>query len=148
MFLALIIIFTVVPAVELALLIKVGTIIGVANTLAVIILTGVLGASLARMEGFLVLSKIQRSLEQGVMPNNELIDGVMILVGGIVLLTPGFITDAMGFLLLLPPTRAIIKAIVRRAMKNYISTGQIYTFRSSGRPSERPFDRFDDADFH
>jgi len=147
MFFYLLILFTVVPAIELAILIKVGTFIGVSNTLTLIILTGVVGASLARMQGFLVLSKIQQSLEQGHMPNNELIDGVMILVGGIVLLTPGFITDAIGFFLLLPPTRALIKTVVRSMMKNHLSGAsgaQTFTFH---RKKERPFDHFDDADF-
>ena len=144
MFFYLLILFTVVPAIELALLIQVGTFIGVTNTLTLIILTGVLGASLARMQGFLVLSKIQKSLEQGVMPNNELIDGVMILVGGIVLLTPGFITDTIGFFLLLPPTRVLLKTVVRSIMKNHLSGAQTFTFRKN---KDHPFDQFDDADF-
>jgi len=141
----LLLLFTVVPAVELALLIKVGTFIGVSSTLTLIILTGIVGASLAKMQGFLVLSKIQQSLDRGVMPNNELIDGVMILVGGIVLLTPGFITDALGFFLLLPPTRALIKTIVLSRMKDHLNGVQTYSF---GKRRERPFDQFDDADFH
>ena len=79
MFFYLLIFFTVLPAPELALIIKVGTHIGVGNTLFLVILTGVLGAALARFQGFLVLSKIQDSMNQGSMPSDALIDGLMIL---------------------------------------------------------------------
>ncbi len=125
MFPYLLILFTVVPALELVLLIEVGRHIGSINTLLVIVLTGILGASLARYQGFLVLNKIQTNLGKGHLPSEELMDGLMILVGGIVLLTPGFATDALGFMLLIPLTRTAIKKLVRKRMEDMIRKGQI-----------------------
>ena len=142
MFGYLILLFTVLPALELALMIKIGTHIGVANTLLVIILTGVLGASLARLQGFLVLRAIQDNLNQGIMPSAELMDGLMILVGGIVLLTPGFITDTLGFILLIPWTRSVIKRWLARKFEEMIARGQIVTMSTQRRPD----DHYDDID--
>jgi len=123
MFIYLILLFTILPALELYFLLKVGSIIGAGNTILIIILTGVIGAYLARLQGFLILRKIQTNLNQGIMPNNELLDGLMILVGGIVLLTPGFITDILGFLLLIPLTRSMIKLLVSKRLENTIKKG-------------------------
>ena len=131
MFPYMLILFTVIPAFELMLLIEVGSHIGSFNTLLVIILTGVVGASLARFQGFMVLNKIQYNLNHGKLPNDELMDGLMILVGGIVLLTPGFMTDALGFFLLIPVTRTMIKTIVKKRMEAMVKKGQAsYTYRS------------------
>jgi len=138
----LILLFTILPALELALLIKLGGHIGVGNTLFIIIFTGVLGAYLARLQGFLVLQKIQNELNHGTMPNAQLLDGLMILVGGIVLLTPGFITDTLGFILLIPWTRSLIKRWFRKKFENMISKGQAVHFTL---PSQ-PHDRYDDID--
>ena len=124
MFGYMIILFTVVPAVELAVLIKVGGYIGVGNTLTIIILTGVAGAYLARLQGFLVLRDIQENLSQGKMPSTQLLDGLMILVGGLVLLTPGFITDIIGFVLLIPWTRSLIKLLLQSKFEAMIKQGQ------------------------
>lgn len=142
MFINLILIFTILPAIELALLIKLGTIVGVVNTLLVIILTGVTGAYLARMQGFIILNKIQTSLNEGIMPSNELIDGLFILVGGIVLLTPGLITDAMGFLFLIPLTRNIFKKWLMAKMQNVVKEGQTVRF-SSFQQNKSRYDDFD-----
>ncbi|MCK5215470.1 MAG: membrane protein FxsA [Candidatus Omnitrophica bacterium] len=144
MFFYLILLFTVLPAVELALLIKIGGHIGVMNTLTVIILTGVIGAYLARIQGFTVMRNIQESMNQGRMPTEEMLDGVMILVGGIVLLTPGFLTDTIGFLLLIPITRLLIKNLVRRYIHHLMEQGNITTHNHSSR---RINDDFEDADF-
>lgn len=124
MFPYLLLLFTVLPAIELAILIKLGSQIGVTDTLLIIIFTGVLGAMLARYQGFVALQKIQTNMNNGKMPSEELIDGVMILVGGIVLLTPGLITDSMGFLLLIPLTRSFIKIWVKRIFTNMIKNGE------------------------
>ena len=142
MFGYLVLLFTILPAIELALLIKIGSNIGVGNTLFIIIFTGVLGAYLARLQGFLVLRKIQEDLNRGIMPNDQLIDGLMILVGGVVLLTPGFITDALGLLLLIPWTRILIKKWSRRKFEEMIAREQIVTFT----PFNRPNDHYDDID--
>jgi len=148
MFGYLILLFTVLPALELAVLIHVGTYIGTANTLLIIILTGVVGASLARLEGFLVIRKIQSSLEQGVMPTEEMLDGLMIFCGGILLLTPGFITDTIGFLLLVPMTRLFIKILIRKKIQTVLyreGFGHYGAPKSSGQ-RHFPGD-FEDADF-
>ena len=143
MFFTMVILFTVLPALELALLIKIGGHIGVINTIFIIISTGVLGAYLARLQGFLTLNKIQASLNEGKMPSSELMDGLMILVGGIVLLTPGFITDTIGFLLLIPWTRALVKIWLQRRFENMIKNGQVMTF-TSFRGQRNEFEKKDD----
>jgi len=142
MFGYLVLLFTLVPAVELMLLIEIGGSIGAGNTILIIILTGVLGAYLARLQGFLLFQKIQSNLNQGIMPTNEMLDGLMILVGGIVLLTPGFITDLFGFLLLIPWTRSLVKMLFSRKFENMIAKGQIQT----SSPFTKPNDGYDDID--
>ena len=140
----LILLFTVVPALELALLIKIGTHIGVGNTLLIIILTGVVGAYLARLQGFLVLNKIQNDLNRGIMPSAELLDGFMILVGGIVLLTPGFVTDTFGLILLIPWTRSLIKVWIKKKFEDKIRRGEVTHFTLGGLND----DRYDDIDIN
>lgn len=142
MFGYLVLLFTVLPAVELMLLIEIGSNIGAGNTVLVIILTGVLGAYLARLQGFRILQEIQNELNHGIMPNAQLLDGLMILVGGIVLLTPGFITDTLGFLLLIPWTRTLLKKWFQKKFEEMISRGQVVSFT----PFNRPNDHYDDID--
>ena len=142
MFGYLVLLFTILPAIELALLIKIGSNIGVGNTLFIIIFTGVLGAYLARLQGFLIFRKIQNDLNRGIMPNDQLTDGLMILVGGIVLLTPGFITDALGFLLLVPWTRMLIKKWFIKKFEEMIAKEQII----ASTPLNRPNNHYDDID--
>jgi len=112
MFLRLLLLFTVVPLVELFLLVKLGTVVGVGPTIALVIFTGVLGAWLARQQGLGVLRRLRVELAAGRMPAGALIDGLLILVAGAVLLTPGLLTDALGFVLLVPPSRAVVRRIV------------------------------------
>lgn len=113
MFIRLLLLFTIIPVVELYILIKVGAVIGAAPTIALIILTGVAGAYLARTQGLDILARIQTEMNAGHMPAEELIDGAMILAGGIVLLTPGLVTDILGFCLLVPLTRRGLKKWLR-----------------------------------
>ena len=142
MFGYLIILFTVLPALELAILIELGAHIGAGNTLLLIIFTGVLGAYLARLQGFITLTKIQHNLNTGVLPNEDLMDGLMILVGGIVLLTPGLITDTIGFLLLIPWTRLLIKKVLRKKFETMIKNGEAVQFQSFGQKDKH----YDDID--
>ncbi|MCK5581762.1 MAG: membrane protein FxsA [Candidatus Omnitrophica bacterium] len=141
----LILLFTILPAIELAVLIHVGAYIGLGNTISLIILTGIVGASLARYQGFTVMRNIQNSLNQGNMPTDAMLDGLMIFTGGIVLLTPGFITDAIGFFLLIPLTRALIKHWVKIKIQHMMSDGRAINIHSS---SARRHNDFEDADFH
>ena len=133
----LILLFTVVPVVELALLIKIGQHIGVSYTLAIVILTGIVGAYLARSQGFRTLRRIQEDINQGLMPADKIFDGVMILCGGILLLTPGFVTDLIGFMALVPFTRHLIKLWLKRKIKDMIAQGRVITITPSGPHSRR-----------
>ena len=112
MFLRLLLLFTIVPLVELFLLVKLGTVVGVGPTVALVIFTGILGAWLARQQGLGVLRRLSEDLAKGRLPAEALIDGLLIVVAGAVLLTPGLLTDALGFLLLVPRTRAAVRRLV------------------------------------
>lgn len=126
----LILLFTVVPIVELALLIKIGQYIGVGYTLGIIIVTGVTGAYLAKMQGLLTLRRIQDEVNQGIMPADKLFDGVLILCSGILLLTPGLITDLIGFMGLIPLTRNLFKQWLKQKIKDMIAQGKVITIAS------------------
>jgi len=101
----LIILFTAIPLIELFILIKAGSIIGAPITILIVLVTGVAGASLARQQGFKIIQKIQTTMAKGAMPGNEMVQGVLVFAGGLMLLTPGFITDILGFSLLIPFSR-------------------------------------------
>lgn len=105
MFGILLILFIIVPIVELYILVEVGQQIGALNTIAIVIITGIAGASFARSQGTQILYKIRSTMNEGQIPGKELLQGVMILAGGIMLLTPGFITDILGLTLIFPLTR-------------------------------------------
>lgn len=104
-----ILVFILIPFVEIALLVKMAQLIGFWTTLAIQIITGTIGATLARLEGLHQFRKIQHSISQGVAPADDVLDGILILVAGLVLLTPGLLTDAVGFLMLIPPLRRWLK---------------------------------------
>ncbi len=126
----LILLFTIVPITELALLIKIGQYIGVGYTVGVVIFTGVTGAYLAKMQGLITLRRIQEDVNQGLMPADKLFDGVLILCSGILLLTPGFITDIIGFMELVPFTRSWLKRWLKRKIEDMISQGRVITITS------------------
>ncbi len=107
MFSRLLLLFTLVPLVELVILIKVGEVLGTMNTILLVILTGVLGAVFAKSQGLGILREIRRTTEMGRVPGRELLQGFMILVGGLMLITPGFLTDLVGLSLLIPTTRKV-----------------------------------------
>ena len=120
----LLLLFILVPATELALLIEVGSRIGTATTLLLIVATGVLGASLASRQGLGVLRQIERETAAGRMPGGAIVDGVLILVAGLVLMTPGFLTDVVGFLCLVPATRRVIRRAVGRRLQRAAREGR------------------------
>ncbi len=125
MFIRLLAVFIIIPLIELVILIKVGSYIGLWPTILIVVLTGIVGASLARYQGFIIINKIRSDVGSGRVPARELIDGLLVLVGGVVLLTPGFLTDICGFVLLIPLTRNLIKGFVRshfERMANYRTT--------------------------
>jgi UPF0716 protein FxsA len=125
MLLKLILIFTIFPFIELSLLIELGSVIGTLPTILVVVITGVIGAFMARLAGLSVLFKIQENLRQGIFPRDELFDGVLILIGGAFLLTPGLLTDALGFFLLLPLGRSAVKRWLQEILKRRIDSGEI-----------------------
>lgn len=124
MFIRLVLLFLLVPIVELALLIQIGRWIGLLWTLAIVVATALLGAALARRHGVRAWLAIQDELRAGRVPASALADGLLILIGGIVLLTPGLLTDLAGFALLLPPTRNALKRSLRRRFEQAVRRGE------------------------
>ncbi len=114
----LILAFAILPVAEIYVLIEVGSVIGSLNTVAIILLTAVAGGYLARTEGLRTYHQIQTNLNQGIIPRNEIVDALLIFGAGVVLLTPGFITDLAGLVILFPPTRAPIREFLKRRFKN------------------------------
>lgn len=125
MLLQLIILFTLIPLIELIVLLRVGRYIGILNTISIVLLTGITGAFLARSQGLKVIKRIQDDLNMGIVPADKLIDGVMILAGGLLLLTPGFITDFAGFMILIPYSRELIKKWIKRKIKVKFESSRI-----------------------
>jgi UPF0716 protein FxsA len=139
MFPRLLLLFIVVPFVELVLLLKVGSKIGIVPTLAIIVVTAIIGASLTKMQGAATMAKAQRALNEGRMPHSEVMDGLMIIIAGAVLLTPGFLTDAFGFSLLVPGVRSMVRKRLAAAFKSRVQVV------GSGGVQPRPSaDQFDD----
>ena len=121
----LLLLFILVPAVELALLIELGRHIGTLATLAIIAITGLVGAFLARRQGMGVLRQMRAEIVDGRLPAGSLVDGVIILLAGALLITPGLLTDIFGFLCLIPGFRKIIKAILRRWFERAVREGKV-----------------------
>lgn len=117
--------FTLIPMIELYLLIQVGSVIGAFNTIVLVIISGFLGAWLARMEGMNTLMRVRTNMQQGVMPTEDLLDALIIFLAGVVLITPGLLTDAMGLLLLWPVTRNRFKQFLRRKFDEWTSNNTI-----------------------
>lgn len=113
----LLLLFIAVPIAELWLIIKIGGEIGVLPTLALLIVDSMVGAALARSQSRAVWERFNRALAEGRVPGDEVFDGAMIILGGALLLTPGFLTDVFGLVLLLPPTRALVRGLLKRAVK-------------------------------
>jgi UPF0716 protein FxsA len=112
--LLLVVLFIVVPIAELAILIQIGQLIGVWWTIALLVADAVLGSLLARSQGRAAWRHFNEALRSGRPPAREVMDGALVLFGGALLLTPGFLSDILGLLLLLPPTRAIVRAVLVR----------------------------------
>ena len=126
MFIKLLILFTLVPVIELYVLIEAGRQIGVGATIGMIFLTGIAGAYLARSQGFNLINRIQTDLNQGRIPAEEMMDGAMILADGLLLLTPGFCTDLFGFCLLTPVTRQFFKVWLKKWLNYKLQRGEIH----------------------
>jgi UPF0716 protein FxsA len=129
MFPVILLLFLAVPAAEIYLLIKVGSIIGALDTFLLVLAMGVFGAYYARREGLSLLMRIQRETSQGRMPGGALIDGALLLVGGVLLITPGFITDVIGITFIFPPTRGLWKRVFALWLKRKFERGEIVFHR-------------------
>lgn len=121
----LLLLFLLTPAIELGLLIQVDKLIGFGPTIALIVATGIAGSYLARREGLQTWRRLNKRLSSGDLPGKELVDGVIILVSGALLVTPGVLTDAFGFLGLLPPTRALIRKLLLRRFRSKMQEGSM-----------------------
>lgn len=143
MLLTLLLLFTVLPMIEIYLLVALWDAIGLLPTLAIALGTGVLGAALARHQGLMTLARISQQLSAGKPPADSLVDGAMILLAGALLVTPGVLTDAVGFSLLIPPARAALKPLLRavflrRLHKHSVGQGAyVWTFGSTEGRTER-----------
>ncbi|MFP4431058.1 MAG: FxsA family protein [Spirochaetaceae bacterium] len=126
MFGRLLLLFTAIPLVELYLLIEIGRWLGALPTIGIVLVTGALGAYLARMQGSSVWLQIQRKMEAGIFPGDEMIDGLLIVVAGALLITPGILTDLFGFGVLFPVTRVPIREWVKRRLSRMMDRGDVH----------------------
>lgn len=125
MFFRLLLIFILIPFLELALLIRIGNWLGFWSTIGLVLATSALGAMLALNQGARVLGQIRAELSAGRVPGDRLVDGLLVLGGGVMLLMPGFISDVAGLLLLLPLARTRLKAAVRRRFERMVRSGEV-----------------------
>lgn len=121
----LVLLIILVPAADIGLLLAFGKAIGLLPTLILILSTGVLGAYLAKKQGLETIRKAQEQLRYGQIPGDAVLDGICILVGGTLLITPGFITDILGFLMLIPFTRRMFKWLLILAFRKKMARGNI-----------------------
>ena len=129
MFFKLFLAFTLIPVIELYLLIKVGSIIGALNTILLVILTGAAGAYLAQLQGMQTMFRVRERMQRGEMPAAELLDAFIIFAAGVVLLTPGLLTDICGLLLLFPTTRAYFKKWLKLRMEKWLQNPNVHIQR-------------------
>ena len=118
--------FFLVPLIELYFLIKIGSVIGPFNTIMLVILTAISGAYFTKREGIKTLYKIRENMMYGIMPGEELVDAFLIFIAGILLLTPGFLTDTIGLFLLIPISRELFKEKLKKWMKHRIEKTDSY----------------------
>lgn len=152
MFMILLALFIVVPLLELWMIIEVGSRIGAVYTIMSLILISVAGAALARQQGYRVIARIQSEVQSGNMPGDSLVDGAIILAGALLLLTPGFLTDIAGLLMLLPLTRIPIRSFAKRRLKKAVERRSVPVWDpgsrrgSDNRASGSGFDGRPDSD--
>ena len=118
----LLIAFLVVPLAEIYVIVRIGEVIGVLRTIALLLAVSLAGAWLVRREGLRAWLAVRNALAEGRMPAGEVLDGALVLLGGALLLTPGFITDAVGSLLVVPAARAIVRRVARRWIAHRVAT--------------------------
>jgi len=124
----LILLFSGTTLLELSILLELGRRIGTWYTLVLVILTAVVGGTLAKIEGLEVLRRTQDRLTQGILPSDELLHGALILAGALLLLTPGLLTDATGLLLLIRPTRSLVATWLKKWLRGKLERGTVITY--------------------
>ena len=117
--------FTLVPLLELYLLVTIGQYMGVGPTIALVAVTGMAGAALARREGRKALASYQAALAKGELPEDGILSGLLILAGGVMLITPGVLTDAFGLAMMIPPVRRGVAKLVKRRLQARIASGDV-----------------------
>ena len=148
MALLLVVLFIVVPIAELYVLWQIGSAIGILPTIALLILDSILGAALMRSQGRAAWVRLHRALAEGRIPGKEVMDGALVIFGGALLLTPGFLSDILGLILLLPPTRALVRTLLLRRFAGRIVAGaasgaqarmgRMFTFEAGPRAGAGP----------
>lgn len=126
-FAVLLFLFVCIPFIELVLLFEVGKMIGLLETLMIIIITGIIGAALARQQGISAMSDIRRKLNEGKLPTDSLLDGFFILCAALLLVTPGFLTDVVGFSFLFPPLRKVVRMAASQYIQRNFKTSCYFT---------------------
>lgn len=130
--------FALLPIIEISLLISVGEQIGGWNTVAIVVFTALLGSYLVRQQGLSTLLQAQKKMQQGAMPGQEVAEGLLLVIAGVMLVTPGFITDFLGFLFCLPMTRPLIaKALLTKLSVKVVSQAQNGSFDQGQQPDFR-----------
>ncbi len=127
----LLVVFIVLPLVEISVIVRVADAIGGWNTIGLLVAVSITGAYLVRHEGWVVFRRVTEQLDRGNLPAREMLDGALVLAGGVLMVTPGFVTDAMGLLLVFPPTRALARSVLITRLRNRI--GIITPPRRGGR---------------
>lgn len=159
MFGILTLLFILIPAIEIYLLIEIGSFIGGLNTIMVVVITGIVGASLAKAQGLAILTKVQGDLNTGKIPADQIIHGLLVFGGGLLLLTPGFLTDFLGFSMVAPGSRHMIVIWAKNVFQKGIESGNIkfgsfgqgptdfktYTYYSNSEEYKNPFEEQNQA---
>jgi UPF0716 protein FxsA len=125
----LILLFILIPAGEIGVLLLSGKTIGIWPTILLLILTGILGSYLAKRQGMNTIRKVQEQLQFGRLPGDEILDGICVLFGGLLLLSPGFLTDVFGLILLFPLTRVLLKPMIIKMFQKWINKNTITIIR-------------------
>ncbi len=130
--------FAIMPIIEIALLVQVGDIIGGWNTIALVIISAFVGAYFVRREGVSTLTTAQQKMQSNQIPGQEMLEGLMLVVAGVLLVTPGFITDTFGLLLVLPPTRKLLAKKLKKHLSMQVVSGASFQSHQQYNASARP----------
>ncbi len=142
MLIRLILLFTVIPLIELYLLIQVGRYLGSFQTIMIVLITGIIGGLLARSQGLSVQKQIRVDMQNGIIPTDSLIDGFFILIAGALLITPGMITDIFGFVLMVPFYRGWLKKRLKEILKRKFESGRFQYYSNSQSANWKEEDHF------